>query len=54
MKVSDYVNGAEANPEGWLFIAEQQPPGSEKPYITKKIAPDKLGATGPAGPLVLP
>jgi len=54
MKVSDYVNGAEANPEGWLFIAEQQPPGSEKPYITKKIAPDKLGATGPAGPQGLP
>lgn len=54
MKVSDYVNGAEANPQGWLFIAEQQPLGSEKPYITKKIAPDKLGATGPAGPQGLP
>jgi len=54
MKVSDYVNGAEANPEGWLFIAEKQPLGAPKPYITKKIAPDKLGATGPAGPQGLP
>jgi len=54
MKVSTYVAGAEANPEGWLFIAEKQPPGSEFPYITKKIAPDQLGATGPAGPQGLP
>jgi len=54
MKVSQYVNGAEANPEGWLFIAEKQPPGAPKPYITKKIAPDKLGAVGPAGPQGLP
>lgn len=54
MKVSTYVAGEEANPEGWLFIAERQPPGSEVPYITKKIAPDKLGAIGPAGPQGLP
>jgi hypothetical protein len=54
MKVSNYVAGSEANPEGWLFIAEKQPPGAEKPYITKKLAPSQLGATGPAGPQGLP
>jgi hypothetical protein len=54
MKVSNYVAGSESNPEGWLFIAEKQPPGAEKPYITKKLAPSQLGATGPAGPQGLP
>jgi hypothetical protein len=54
MKVSDYVAGQQAIADGWLFIAERQPEGAEKPYITKKIAPDQLGATGPAGPQGLP
>jgi collagen triple helix repeat protein len=53
-KVSTYVQGEQAIAKGWLFIAEEQPPGSEHPYITKKIAPDQLGATGPAGPQGLP
>ena len=54
MKVSDYVAGQQAIADGWLFIAERQPPGAPKPYITKKIAPSQLGATGPAGPQGLP
>lgn len=47
MKVSQYPEVISTNPEGFLFLAEQQEDGT---FITKKIRIDNTGAQGPIGP----
>lgn len=53
-KFSEYPEEVGANPEGFLLMAVEQPPGSPAPLVTKKIRPDRIGAQGPTGPQGLP
>lgn len=46
-KTTEYPEETTPLPNGFLFMAVEQPDGS---FETKKITPDKLGAQGPIGP----